>query len=110
MAARQMGKHLRVFVNATDQWRGRNLYTAIVQKCHEHGIARVAVLRGVEGFGASAEIHAPSPWAFTQHAPVVVEILDRAEKMDEILPRVQEMVGDGIMLVNEVELFQWGKG
>ncbi len=97
MAIRHLGKHVRVFINATDQWRGPSLYTAIVEQCHEHGIARVAVLRGVEGFGTSAGMHAPSPWALTNDAPVVIEILDASEKMDGILPRLEEMLSDGMM-------------
>lgn len=110
MADKLLGTRVRVFLNESDQWRGHNLADAIVGLCHRQGVTRVAALRGLGGFGTRDEIHTESVFGLRSDAPVIIEILDLSTKIEDLLPRLDDMIREGVLLVDEVELFKWGRG
>jgi hypothetical protein len=98
------GKLLRIFIGESDTWHGKPLYQAIVQRVRAEGLAGATVLRGIEGFGASSRIHTARILRLSEDLPIVVEIVDTADRIDAILPIIDEMVSDGLLTVERVHV------
>ena len=101
------GKLVRIFIGESDRWHGQPLYEAIVRRVREQGLAGATVLRGIEGFGANSHLHTTRILRLSQDLPVVVEIVDTDERIDSILPTLDEMVGDGLVSVEKVHVIAY---
>jgi PII-like signaling protein len=101
------GKLLRIFIGESDTWHGRPLYEAIVARVREEGLAGATVLRGIEGFGAHSRIHSSRILRLSEDLPVVVEIVDTAENVDRVLPLLDEMVSEGMVTLERVEVIAY---
>lgn len=102
------GKMLRIYIGETDQWRGEPLYHAIVKKAHGLGLAGATVLRGIEGFGANSRIQTTRILRLSEDLPLVIEIVDREERIDLALRELDEMIQEGLMvLVHDVEVVKY---
>ncbi len=101
------GKLLRIFVGESDRWHGRPLYQAIVERVREEGLAGATVLRGIEGFGADSRLHTARILRLSEDLPVLIEIVDSTEQIDRILPVLDEMVGEGMVTVERVEVIAY---
>jgi PII-like signaling protein len=101
------GKLLRIFVGESDRWHGKPLYQAIVERVRQEGLAGATVLRGIEGFGADSRLHTARILRLSEDLPVVVEIVDSAEQIERILPVLDEMVGEGMVTVERVEVIAY---
>lgn len=101
------GKLLRIFVGESDQWRRQPLYTAIVERAREIGLAGATVIRGIEGFGAHSRIHTMRILRLSEDLPVIIEIVDRADKIDAFLPILDEMVTEGLVTIENVEVLKY---
>jgi uncharacterized protein len=101
------GKLLRVFIGESDRWHGKPLYQAIVERVREAGLAGATVLRGIEGFGADSRLHTARLLRLSEDLPVVIEIVDSAERIEGILPALDEMVGEGMVTVERVEVIAY---
>jgi uncharacterized protein len=97
-------QRLTIIVGETDIVRHRPLYTEIVHRAHEAGLIGASVFRGVEGFGASGRVHTTRLLDLAEDLPVSVVIVDTAEKIDAFLPRLEEIVGDGLVLIEDVQV------
>lgn len=105
------GRLLRIFVGEADQWHGKPLYRAIVERARAEGIAGATVLRGIEGYGAGSHIHSTSILHLSGQLPVVIEIIDRAERIDALLPLLDEMVKEGLVTLENVRVISYrGRG
>jgi uncharacterized protein len=98
------GKLLRLFLGESDRWDGKPLYEAIVRRARAEGMAGATVLRGIEGFGASSHMHTQRLLELSSDLPIVVELVDTQDKIDRILPILDEMVGDGMMTLETVHI------
>jgi PII-like signaling protein len=98
---------LRVFVGESDKWHGRPLYEAIVLKARELHLAGATVLRGPMGFGASSRVHTVKVVRLSEDLPMVIEIVDSREKIDELLPHLDEMVTEGLITLEKVQVIQY---
>ncbi len=96
-----------VYVNSTDQWHGRPLYTAIVQLCQERGIAGATVVRCAEGYGASGRLHTSRLLELSENLPVRVEIVDITERIEPLLAALGEMIGEGLVTVSPVHIMKY---
>ena len=101
------GKLLRVFVGESDRWHGKPLYQAIVERVRAEGLAGATVLRGIEGFGADSRLHTARILRLSEDLPIVIEIVDSAEQIERILPILDEMVGEGMVTVERVEVIAY---
>lgn len=112
MALAGEGKLVRIFIGESDHWEGRPLYEAIVHRAREWGLAGATVLRGIEGFGASSVVHTARILRLSEDLPIVVEMVDTAEQIDRFLEEIDEMVSEGLVTVERVEIrkYQAGQG
>ncbi len=100
-------KMLRVHFGEDDKWQGKPLYRAIVEKCRELDIAGATVLRGIEGYGASTLIRRTHLLSFSHDAPVMVSVIDSEDKIQKLLSILDEMVGEGLIAMSEVEVIKY---
>jgi uncharacterized protein len=110
MKMSEEGQLLRVFIGESDTWHGEPLYRAIVTKAHELGLAGATVLHGTMGFGASTRVHTSKLLDLSTDLPIVVEIVDAADKIAEILPFLDETVGEGMITVESVRVLKYRHG
>jgi PII-like signaling protein len=101
------GRLLRIFIGESDRWHGRPLYDAIVERVRAEGLAGATVIRGIEGFGADSRLHTSRILRLSEDLPVVVEIVDTAERIDMVLPLLDEMVGEGMVTVEDVRIIAY---
>src|SRR2546429_8571989 len=93
----EQGKLLRIFVGESDRWHHQPLYEAIVLKARELGLAGATVLRGPMGFGANSHLHTTKILRLSADLPMVIEIVDSEEKINLLLPNLDEMIQEGLV-------------
>lgn len=102
-----LAKQIRIYIGDSDQWHGQALYSAIVQRAHDQGLAGATVLHGVEGYGATTRIHTARILRLAEDLPVVIDIVDKAERIDAFLSVLDEMVTEGMVIVQDVEVIRY---
>jgi PII-like signaling protein len=100
-------KRVTVYVGSTHTWKGRNLAVAIVETCRELGLAGATVSRGVMGFGKHSVIHKAHFLGLSDDLPERVEIVDRPEAIDRVLPILDEMIVGGLIVVEDVHVVRY---
>lgn len=100
-------KQIMIFVNSTDQWHGKPLYTAIVQVCQEKGIAGATVTRSVEGYGAGQHLHTTRLLELSENLPVRIDIVDVPERIVPLLAALEEMIGEGLVTISDVHIIRY---
>jgi PII-like signaling protein len=101
------GYLLRIFLGESDQWQSQPLYEAIVRKARELHLAGATVLRGPVGFGASSRLHTAMILRLSQDLPVVIELIDSQEKIDEFLPHLDAMMQGGLVTLERVQVISY---
>ena len=104
------GKLLRLFIGESDTWHGKPLYQAIVERVRREGLAGATVLRGIEGFGADSHLHTSRILRLSEDLPVVIEIVDTPEQIDRVVPILDEMVGEGMLTLERVQIVSYRSG
>ncbi|MGB6484302.1 MAG: DUF190 domain-containing protein [Candidatus Acidiferrales bacterium] len=100
-------KMLRIHFGEDDKWKNKPLYRAIVEKCRELDIAGATVLLGIEGYGASTLIRRKHHLSFSHDSPVMVSVIDSDDKIQKLLPFLDEMVDEGLIAMSEVEVIKY---
>lgn len=100
-------KKLRIYIGESDNWHGKALFTAIAERARKEGLAGATVLRGIEGYGANSRIHSASILRLSEDLPVVIEIVDSAERIEMFLPLLDEMVSEGLITVQDCEVIKY---
>ena len=98
---------LRIFIGESDSWHGKPLYEAIVLQARELRLAGATVLRGPMGFGAHSHMHTAKILRLSEDLPMVIEIVDAKEKIDELLPHIDEMVKEGLVTLEQVRVIKY---
>jgi PII-like signaling protein len=101
------GYLLRVFVGESDRYGHHPLYESIVLKAREHGLAGATVLRGVMGFGKHSILHTAKILRLSEDLPMVVEIVDSLEKIEEFLPLLDDMIKDGLVTLESIKVIHY---
>jgi uncharacterized protein len=107
MKSQSEGQLLRIFIGESDRWEGRPLYEAIVHRARAAGLAGATVIRGLEGFGAHSRLHTTRILRLSEDLPVVVEIVDEAERIEAFLPALDEMVDEGMVTLEKVRVIAY---
>lgn len=101
------GYLLRIFIGESDKCGSRPLYEAIVLKARELHLAGATVLRGPMGFGANSRLHTAKILRLSEDLPMVIEIVDSKEKIDEFLRHVDDMVHEGLVTLERVQVIKY---
>jgi len=104
------GMLLRIFIGGSDRWEGRPLHEALVLEARALGLAGATVIRGVEGFGAHSRLHTAKVLRLSEDLPLIIEIVDREERIREFLPICDEMIGEGLITLERVEVLKYSPG
>jgi PII-like signaling protein len=110
MMTNEQGVLLRIFIGESDRAEGKLLYEAIVAKARELGLAGATVLRGSEGFGARSVVHKSSLLDLSSDLPIVIEIVDREERVKLLLPYLESVVNDGMITMEHVAILMYQEG
>jgi uncharacterized protein len=98
---------LTIFIGESDRYHHRPLFTEIVHRAHTAGLAGASVLRGVEGYGASSRIHTARLLSLSEDLPIVIVIVDTEEKVRAFLPVLEELVAEGLVMIDPVEVIRY---
>lgn len=99
------GKLLRISIGEQDRWEGRPLYEAIVEEARRRGLAGATVCKGFMGFGAHTRLHTTKILRLSEDLPILIEIVDAAEKIEAFLPEIDRMVQEGLVTLERAEIF-----
>jgi len=103
-------RRLSIFIGETDQYRHAPLYHEIVARAKAAGLAGASVLRGIEGYGAASRIHTTRILSLAEDLPLVVIIVDAAEKIEAFLPQLDELISEGLVVMDDVEVVKYLRG
>src|SRR6516165_6000413 len=107
MPVEGQAQRVTVYVGSSDTWHGRNLAMAVVERCRSMGIAGATACLGVMGFGKHSRIHRAHFLGLSVDLPERIEIVDKAERITELLPVLEEMVGGGLIILQDVQAIQY---
>ena len=91
-------KMLRIHVGEDDRWEGEPLYEAIVKRARQLDVAGATVYRGILGYGAHKRIHHARALSLSKDNPILVSVIDEAEKIDRLLSALEGMVTGGCLV------------
>ncbi|MDR3562414.1 MAG: DUF190 domain-containing protein [Negativicutes bacterium] len=103
-----LAKRLRIYIGETDHWQGKSLYHAIVLKAKELDLAGATVFRGLMGYGASSRIHTAKIVDLSSDLPILIEIIDSEEYIAKLMPFLDEMVQEGMVTIDDIEIIKYG--
>lgn len=98
---------LTIHIGEDDIWHHKPLYHEIVRRARQAGLAGASVFRGVEGYGASSLIHTTRFLSMSEDLPVAIVIVDREERLREFLPELDELISEGLVTLEEVEVIRY---
>ena len=98
---------LRIFIGESDKWHGRPLYEVIVEEARKRNMAGATVLKGTLGFGADSRIHTAKILRLSEDLPLVVEIVDKPERIAEFLPQLDTMIDEGLVTLEKVRVIAY---
>lgn len=101
---------VRIFIGESDRAGGKPLFQAIVEAARAEGIAGATVFRGIIGYGANSRVHTAAILRLSEDLPIVIEIVDRAERIATLLPKLDAMVGEGLITLETVHVIAYRHG
>lgn len=100
---------LRIFIGERDKYKHIPLFEALVELFRKEGFAGATVLRGVAGFGAHSMYHTDRLLRLSTDLPIVLEVVDHRERVEDVLPRVEEMMDGGMITMEPVYVWRYAK-
>lgn len=98
---------MRIFLGENDKIGHRPLYEALVEFFKMEGFAGATVLRGVAGFGAHSVFHTDKLLRLSQDLPIIVEVVESREKIDAVMPRIDEMMNGGMITLEKTTVIRY---
>jgi len=95
---------MRIHIGESDRWHGAPLYEALIKLFRAEGLSGVTVLRGVAGYGSTSRLHTDKILRLSQDLPIVLEVVEYSERIEQILPKLDEMVGGGLVTLEKVRV------
>jgi PII-like signaling protein len=95
---------MRIHIGESDRWHGKPLYDAIVELLRREKFSGATVLRGVGGFGSSSIYHTEKIMRLSEDLPIVIEVIEFAERIEKMLPQLDEMIGGGLVTLEKVRV------
>jgi len=100
-------QRLTIYIGESDRHGHTPLATEIVQRAHAAGLAGASVFRGVEGYGASNHIHTTRILSLSDDLPMAIVIVDRPEAITAFLPQLDELITEGLVVLEDVEVVKY---
>lgn len=100
---------MRIFVGESDRHENKPLYQALVELFHAEGIAGATVIKGAMGYGGKCEVHSDRYLRMSCELPVIVEVVDREEKIDSVLPLIEGMFQGGLITLEKARVINFHK-
>ncbi|NJM72567.1 MAG: DUF190 domain-containing protein [Scytonema sp. RU_4_4] len=97
-------KQLTIYIGKSDRWYHQPLYAALIGLARKRGIAGATVTQAIAGFGKQTTCQMSQLWELSSDVPIVVTMIDREEALEELLPQIREMVRDGLVTMQNVEV------
>ncbi len=104
------GSILRIFVGESDTRHGRPVYEVIVDKAKALDIAGATVIRGIMGYGVHRKVHTAKVLRLTEDIPVVIEVVDKEENLEKLLPFLDDIVKEGLVTMEPVSVIKYRDG
>jgi len=101
------GMLLRIFIGESDKYKSASLYEAIVLKARELHLAGATVTRGIMGFGADSRMHSAKLLRLSEDLPIIIEIVDTEERLNSIIPFLDEVVQEGLITMEKVKVIKY---
>ena len=106
---------MRVFIGESDRCaegphKGRPLYEALLLFFREQGFAGATVVRGMAGFGASARLHTDRVLRLSTDLPVIVEVVEEEDRIQEVLPELDKMISGGLVTLEKARVILYRSG
>jgi len=98
---------LRIFIGEADKFEGKPLYEAIVKLARQRGMAGATVIRGLMGFGADSRMHTAKILRLSEDLPVIIEIVDESEKIEALLPELDQMIKEGLVTIEKIRVIAY---
>jgi len=98
---------LTIFIGESDKWRGRPLYSAIIDLLRAEGIAGATVVRGVAGFGAHSHVHTASILRLSEDLPLCIQVVDKPDRITHAIDLVSPMVSEGLVTVEDIQVVKY---
>ena len=95
---------LTIYVGDSDKHGHKPLHLAIVELLHEESVSGATVLHGIEGYGSHKQIHTARVLDLSGDLPVVIVAVDRPEKIEAVLPKLDEIIGEGLVTTEEARI------
>lgn len=102
---------MRIFIGESDKYKGKSLYQFLVEWLRKNHFAGVTVLRGLAGFGKASKVHSSDLLELSSDLPIVIEIVDKDEKIEELKKMFNETdcIGSALITEENVKIYQYGK-
>ncbi|HEY6331344.1 MAG TPA: DUF190 domain-containing protein [Blastocatellia bacterium] len=98
---------IRIYLGQNDEWAGKPLYEAIVMRLRQMDIAGATVYKGVMGYGARQRVHKTGFLGLSHDLPIVITVVDKEEKIQKVLPILDEMLSEGMLTLSDVEVIKY---
>ena len=95
---------MRIHIGESDRWQGSPLYEGLIKLFRRGGFSGVTVLRGVAGYGSTSRLHTDKILRLSQDLPIIIEVIEYSERIENILPKLDEMVGGGLVTLEKVRV------
>ncbi|PLX86485.1 MAG: hypothetical protein C0617_00805 [Desulfuromonas sp.] len=100
---------MRIFIGESDRWERKPLYEVLVEMFRQEGFAGATVLKGAMGFGANSVTHTDRLLRLSADLPVVLEVVDSQERIDAVLPRLDEMLKGGMVTLEKARVIRYSE-
>ena len=101
------GKLLRIFIGEADKWNGSPLYEEIVLLAKKNGMAGATAIKGFMGFGCKSHMHTTKLLRLSEDLPIIIEIVDSEEKINQFLPQLDNMVKEGLITLEKANVIMY---
>ncbi|MES4889676.1 DUF190 domain-containing protein [Streptomyces sp. NPDC096012] len=98
---------LTIFIDDTDTWHHKPLFTEIVHRAHAFGLAGATVFRGLEGYGATSIVHTTRLLSMADDLPVTIIIIDEEDRIRAFMSQLEELPISGLITTQEVEVVHY---
>jgi len=98
---------LRILIGESDKHGHRPLYEVIVEEARKRGMAGATVLRGVMGFGKASRIHTMKILRLSEDLPIIIEIVDKPERIEEFLPDLNKLIMEGLVTLESIRVITY---